>query len=474
MSAAWIVATPGPVWAQSRARPPSQSGLEARVKSLEEALVAVQAELAAARAEAAQRKASDDAARAAASAADAKLVTLDKAAADASAKVSAMEKKVAAVPAEGFKVGNATVKMGGFVKAEALASDFKDGTVPTGNLLRDFYLPSAIPVGNAPSAGEVTNAHAKQTRLSMTVTSPVDGHKLSAYVEGDFQTAQGTQGSQRTTNGYNFALRRAYVTFDDWQFGQDWSTFQVVSALPESTDFIGPTEGTVFVRQPQVRYTRKLSDIAQLQLALENPETGTATTASAALVENDVDSLPDVVGRLNFKPKFGEFTLAAVGRQLAVDNGTLSDETLGWGLTVAGKAPFGAEKRSDIRFMLTHGEGIGRYVGLNFAPDAIVRTVGGRLDLEPVGVTAGFVAVRVGWTAKTRSTFTYSLQTVDNTTGLSNASSNDEAWSAAVNLFTSPVKGLDLGVEYRHAERELFNGQSGELDRVHAVVKQSF
>ena len=51
---------------------------------------------------------------------------------------------------------------------------------------------------------------------------------------------------------------------------------------------------------------------------------------------------------------------------------------------------------------------------------------------------------------------------------------NDKAWSLAANLFWSPVKALDLGVEYRHGERELLNGLAGQLNRLEFAAKYNF
>ena len=105
-----------------------------------------------------------------------------------------------------------------------------------------------------------------------------------------------------------------------------------------------------------------------LHLAAENGETASATLGSPALVENDDDSIPDFTARLNYAGSFGELSLAGVVRQLSVDNGAVGDNRLGVGASLAGKLFLDAEKRHDARFMVTYGTGIGRYVGLNFAP----------------------------------------------------------------------------------------------------------
>jgi hypothetical protein len=54
------------------------------------------------------------------------------------------------------------------------------------------------------------------------------------------------------------------------------------------------------------------------------------------------------------------------------------------------------------------------------------------------------------------------------------ATFNKQAWSVAGNLFWSPVKNVDLGVEVRHGTRELMNGANGALDRVEFAAKYGF
>jgi hypothetical protein len=70
-----------------------------------------------------------------------------------------------------------------------------------------------------------------------------------------------------------------------------------------------------------------------------------------------------------------------------------------------------------------------------------------------------------------------SIQSVDYSSALPLASIggyNKRAWSLAANLFYSPVKNIDLGIEYRHGERELVSGADGNLDRIEVAAKYSF
>ncbi len=375
-------------------------------------------------------------------------------------------------PTDGFKVAGTTVKLNGFLKTWASVSRYSGGNIPPESVGRDFYFPSMIPVGGR-NEGNSVEGHAKQTRIVMATETPVAGHSLKGLIELDFQVVPGSQGNQRVVSGYNPGLRRAFFTFDNWLFGQEWTTFQYIGALPETTDFVGPSEGSVFVRQAQVRYTRKLSDTLTLAVAAENPETASTGLASAAIVENADDRLPDVAARLNYKTGFGEFSLAGLARKLTIDTGTLKDSANGWGVSFAGKVPLDTAGRSDIRFMVTHGDGIGRYVGLNLAPDAVFLPVPGARLYTP-SVTAGFAALKLGWTDKLRSTFIGSVQGIDYPTGGEPIGTSASVWSSSANLFYSPIKNIDLGVEFRHAERRLVDGQVGKLDRGELAARYSF
>jgi hypothetical protein len=123
--------------------------------------------------------------------------------------------------------------------------------------------------------------------------------------------------------------------------------------------------------------------------------------------------------------------------------------------------------------MATYGDGIGRYLGLGFAPDAIFSGLPGA-RLEKTGNFAGFAAVKLGWTSTLRSTFTGSYQSVDYRDSLVSPLASQAAWSGAANLFWTPTKNFDVGIEYRHGVRRLVNRDTGSMDRVEAAFKYAY
>lgn len=365
---------------------------------------------------------------------------------------------------EGFKVGKTRVTYGGYVKLDATSQRTSGGQIAGNSILRDFLFPSSIPVGGRAS-GFDTDFSARQTRfLFKTETDVGTDHKLSSLIELDFNVTDG--GNERVTNSFSPRIRHALINYDNWTFGQGWSTFQNVGALPDSLDFIGVTPGTVFDRQPLIRYTN-----GGLQIALEQPET-VVTTQTGGMVTPGDDQVPDIIGRYNWSGDWGSFTAAGIVRQLHVSTDDLmgvDDAAWGYGLSLSGKLKVG--ERDDLRFMATAGDGLGRYIGLNIVNDAAIKLDG---TLDPIFTWSGFVAYRHVWGDRLRSNIAGSYFKADNPLRLTTNQVTDESWNAFANLIWNPVGPLNVGIEVMYATRTLEDGRSGNLQRVQFSTQYNF
>lgn len=364
----------------------------------------------------------------------------------------------AAAAANSVNVGQTTVTWGGFLKADAIYSRFSDGRVPQ-SVGRDFYLPAGIPTSDGSGQSfSATDFHAKETRLFASMKTQYEGLAIGGHVEFDFIVNQGA-GDERITNAYNPGLRRAFITIDNWLIGQEWTTFQNLGAIPDVLDFVAfPSEGTVFVRQPMIRYSH-----GGFAIALENTETTLGGGAPANQTQDGV--VPDLTLRYLMNFEGGNFAVAGLVRQLRVDElnpastAGIKDTDVGYGISLSGKLPLGL---SDIRFMLNHGDGVGRYLALSAVPDVVLD---GNGQLETVRMTNGYIAYRQPWSDKWRSTVSFSYLNADDSVGLKSLT------GYAVNLLYSPVPKITTGVEYRRGEREEENGNDGTLDRLQFSVK---
>lgn len=382
-----------------------------------------------------------------------------------SASISAVLLPVLLMPAAGHAADSGTTfSYSGYIKLDMMYTNFSEGEVAGNSIGRDFYVPSLIPVETPTSDSySAFDAHAKQTRFIFGTSTPLpDGSNVATHVELDFMSS--IDGDERISNGYEPEIRQAFVKWNGWLAGQAWSTFQDVAALPEAIDFIGPANSTTFVRQAQLRYST-----GNWMFAVENPETTVTPFGGGTRVSPDDDAAPDLAVRYMAKTDWGHFSVAGLARQLKIDSAPLDSTETAYGISLSGRYNFNAD--NDLRAMITHGAGIGRYVGLNTSNDAVLDADS---DLNAIDLTSAFVAFRHNWTEKARSTFTYSVFDADNDTDLTGTAVTASVDSLHANFIYSPYAKLDVGVELMLASRETEAGAEGDMDRLQFAIKYSF
>ena len=358
-----------------------------------------------------------------------------------------------------------TFKFGGFIKADFLATRTGDGQLADDATGRSLYLPGQTPVHGAGGSGKASgvdyNAHAKFSRFNLGVDHVAEnGDKAGALVEMDF--FGNALGNQTATNTYGVTLRHAYMYWNNWLAGQTWSNFMDAAALPEAVDFVGPTDGVIFVRQTQVRYTN-----GGFSVALENPETTLVGAANA-----DRGSLPDLTARYGWKGNWGTFGVAGLLRQLKVDNHVTGADAskMAGGITLGGTWVMGSN--DSLHYQLSGGEGISRYIGLGITGDSAWDAV--RDELDPTGVMAGYVAWRHAFSPKLRSNLIYARSDYDNNAALTGNLVTKSVQSLRGNVFYTPMPKVDIGAELMYGVREIENGKKGDISRVQFTTKYSF
>ncbi|MBB5212743.1 DcaP family trimeric outer membrane transporter [Microbulbifer hydrolyticus] len=375
-------------------------------------------------------------------------------------------------PTQASTFGDTNIQIGGYVKLDSIFSDYSDGSSATAGVGEDFLVPSTIPVGG--EGGDVHyNAHAKSTRLFFKSSTDVGAGSVNTHIEIDAMA--GAQGDERISNSYAQRLRHAYV---DWKIdgdrsllaGQSWSTFFNVGALPEGLDFVGPV-GTIFERQPQIRYTQGIGS-GSLQFAAENPAT---TLYNGAENPYDDNSRPDLILRYNNSIGDLNYSVASMSRELAYDRSDASsDSEQGYAISLSGKWQLG---RDDLRFMYSYGNALGRYLGLNSYRAGIIDPVNGNIEL--IDQHGGYVALRHFWSEQWRSNLVLSATAADNP-GLVADTTPSSYQSLHLNLMYSPVPKMTLGGEYIYASKELENtsgllaDDEGDMQRMQLSVKYVF
>lgn len=380
-----------------------------------------------------------------------------------------------------FDIGKTRVIIGGYAKLDLIYNDASDGRL-TGEesaFGTDFYLPFGIPVEGDGVSHQTVYAHAKESRIILETKTDIQKNKLSSYLEMDFFSAR-TGANELFTNSFAPRLRQYYFTFNDLLLGQAWSTFQNVDALPDTLDFVGPAESTIFVRQPQIRYTA-----GAWEFAIENPETNLYNIGGPpAMVNGEIDVLrlgtrtqdatvPDGIVRYNFNTGLGSFAIAGLGRMLEVEAGNpnfpgVDATSFGYGISFSGIIP--AIGEDEIQFAINGGDGIGRYMG--FGPADGVITDNG--DIEPIPQYGGYVGYTHLWNSQWRSVVVAGYRQIDNPVEFTGTNVEENAYSVHVNLLYSPLTPVTFGIEFLRAQRALESGADGNINRVQFSGKYMF
>ncbi|MCK5823967.1 MAG: hypothetical protein KAG96_01005 [Ichthyobacteriaceae bacterium] len=355
-------------------------------------------------------------------------------------------------------------KIGGFIKTDFITTQYNNGNAEKGNFLNDFHLASKLPVGNI-DRNINTNFHVKESRLNLTVNHKIGDNTLKAFAEIDFMLSP--SGNSIISNSFAPRLRHFFVNYNNFTFGQTWSTFMIVT-LPDDLDFTGAGEGIVFVRQPLIKYSTN-----GWQFALENP-TSTYMYSNAEINDKQHytkqtkvnDLVPDAIIRKDFKGDWGNFSVSTIFRNVHVDNN--DSDYFGYGTTLGGK--FNVGEKDDIRFTVAGGHGIGRYVALGLVTAGELNADN---EFKTLPVANGYVSYLHHWNNKFRSSINASALYAE-TSILKNTEGTKSAYSGSANLIYSPVAGFLVGAEYMYAYRELTNKTEGSFNRLQFSAKYSF
>ncbi|WP_371395872.1 DcaP family trimeric outer membrane transporter [Fretibacter rubidus] len=366
----------------------------------------------------------------------------------------------------GFQVGDTTFRIGGYVDLDTHVTHLSDGAIGSSSIARDFYIPSVTPVANGDGQGTTTtDLTAQATRFSISAQRGSGAETATAHIEMDFLGS--LQGNERVSNSFSPRLRRAYLDYKGFRIGQEWSTFQNTSAIPESASFLVLSDGMTFMRQPMIRYTN-----GNFQFALESGDATITPAGGSGRIEADSNVIPDVIARYNLKGDFGNISLAAIGRQLRLESGLTDESTFGFGVSASGRINVG--EKGDIRFNAIAGEGLGRYVGLNALNGAAFNPITG--NVEAIPSYGGLIAYRHPVSQTGRFNIGYSALLADNPDFLTalNPRSTKSVQSAYAAYLWDIAPKITVGIEGLYGIKTLEDDSSGNISRFTFSTKYSF
>ncbi|WP_166167615.1 DcaP family trimeric outer membrane transporter [Acinetobacter sp. SA01] len=300
-------------------------------------------------------------------------------------------------------------------------------------------------------AEDKLRATGKMSRLGLDFSAPVGDAKVGGKVEVDFA-------SNDNSKSENLRLRHAYLTYNDWLFGQTTSNF-LSSHAPEMID-LNTNVGGGTARVPQVRYGLKLAPATQLFLSAEEGDSaGTGIKYS----------VPNLTAKL--VQGFADGKGNASARALVENYKSADDSAVAWGL--AAGASYAVTEQLKLNGDVSYSQGNSNYLyGANSA-----YVLDGN-NIEQNEFTAAQVGATYKISPKLRSTLAYGALFADDGTKYAKSAlstnANEKVQQAWINVIYSPAAPIDLGVEYINGKRETFAGQSFKDNRVGLMAKYNF
>lgn len=354
-----------------------------------------------------------------------------------------------------------TFTFGGYAKLDWLTTGYLNGNPDPESPIRDIHIPGAIPIGQELD-GYDTELHARESRFNFEVKSKVAGSPIRMFVEMDFLLS--LAGDERISNSYNPRMRHFFFEWKYFLFGQTWTTFMTPEAIPDGIIFVQGADGLVFVRQAMARFTYK-----GWSFGFENPETSYLPYQESKF-QTSTGGFPDLISKYTFRKPWGVLGLSGIIRivRFANDEGTRTHK-LGYGLNASGRIKTG--DKDDVRFMVSTGEGIGRYLAFQFITSAVL---GPNEDLNTIGSVNGVISYLHHWSNRWRSSVHYSFIWAEDHSELTGGNANQYAWSTSASIMFNPIPEILTGFQLLYANRQTENGTKGSMVRLQFSAKYTF
>ncbi|MEZ7923064.1 MAG: DcaP family trimeric outer membrane transporter [Acinetobacter towneri] len=298
-------------------------------------------------------------------------------------------------------------------------------------------------------------ATAKVTRLGLDFNTPVGDNKVGGKVEVDFASSDNAKPE-------NLRIRHAYLTLNNWLFGQTTSNF-LSNHAPEMIDFATNIGGGT-TRVPQVRYGYKLAPTTQLFVSAEE---GNSSGDSLTY------RVPNLTAKVVQTYAGGKGSASARALVEHYKSEAANDDKTGWG--VAAGTNYQVAEPLKVSADVSYVKGNSNYLYGNNS--AFVVDSNSIEQNETIGVQVG---ATYQFSPQLRSTLAYGALFADDGTDFARAANkpdnkeNEKVQQAWINFIYSPVKPVDLGIEYINGERKNFHGQKFSDDRVGFMARYSF
>ena len=307
-------------------------------------------------------------------------------------------------------------------------------------------------------------------RLNFDARTSTEYGTLRAFIEMQAH-------DNNASTGGSFDLRHAFIQFGNWTIGKTTRTLNPAGVTPYLTDY--GVNGTLFAgqggRPVQVRYTMPLGNGLSLAVAIEDPAfyndgdyglqfrnqvnvARPGTLFGGVTSTQERNEVPDLVAQLSWAGSWGGFSIGAGVRQnvyaLALGT-TIADRDIGW--RVEGGVYVKATSNVTLMARGSYSDAYNQPSGISLG-DVLVNTATGAIgaSIEEWMVAVG---ANIQWAPAWKSGMFVAYATAEPSTTVGTtavlftpAQVSIDVFQVMANVFWTPVKGLDFGVEVAYVD----------------------
>ena len=353
-----------------------------------------------------------------------------------------------------FDNGTTRIKVGGYVQ-NVMAFDFK------GAINNHDFIVSTLPVPEIWEQQSRFAIDATPSRINLDVT-----HKTASigdikfFMETDFKGASNV-----------LRLRHAYISVMGIIAGQTWTFMYDADATAPTIDIQGINSRSFF-RTPLIGYVGKFGERFNVGISVEFPN-ARITTASPTI--SATQTIPDIPAFIQYKSPKGHIKLSGIFR--TINYGNSSQEQIkskrGFGMQLSGSIkPIPA-----ISFLGQgiYGKGIARYINDLAALSIDLLPEYANPDNAETPIMFGAsVGVRTDISRNVYFASNFSIAQMGKKEGFIKDSDYRNGKYFSTSLFWKAYPNLLFAAEYLYGYRRNMNSDSGNSNRVQALLRYSF
>ena len=264
-------------------------------------------------------------------------------------------------------------------------------------------------------------------------------------------------------------IRHAYGQIGRILIGQTWSLLNNVSYQPALVSLDGPVSGSG-LRTPQVRYSYQINQSTSWNIAMEYSSPNFEVPDSVNVTILPV--IPSFTARFSHLTDIISYRFAAIVTTISgrLESNPIS-YTLGYGGSFAGK--MNIMRNGELFLQFSAGKGIAHYMDTFNGKDEDMDYNPNTSNFETLFSSGGYIAYELQLPKELTTSFTMGITSINNKDYQPDDAYNF-SFNSLLNLFWQPTEGARLGIEFANGRRYNKVGTWGLANRVSFLFYYDF